>query len=361
MNHLDAGLLRRALDEPHALLAGQRRHLDGCIACRRTTARLRANAATAAAALGTTAAAFAGHAAAPAPLAAPALRPTWWAASAAAAAALALLVAAPPVRTAAASFLAVFEPREFVAVPVSRADLESLHALPDLGRYGTVRSLAAQRALDVDDPARAAQVAGIPVRVPSFVPPQLPAHPQYRVMSRSTSAFTFDAAKAAAAAAAAHRPLPPLPRGIDGTTLQATFGPAVVALYATPGERARGHRRGESSWPRLAIAQMPVPVVISNGASAAVLLDYLASQPGLPPRIAAELRAIGDPAATLPIPIPVDRAWSTPVEVQGVRGLGVGDNTGVGAGVVWQRDGYVYGVMGALPANTILAIANSLR
>jgi len=53
----------------------------------------------------------------------------------------------------------------------------------------------------------------------------------------------------------------------------------------------------------------------------------------LSPALAAEIRAIGDPDTTMPVLIPIDRAFGQPVRVQGVAGLGIGDNTGVG-GVV---------------------------
>jgi hypothetical protein len=49
------------------------------------------------------------------------------------------------------------------------------------------------------------------------------------------------------------------------------------------------------------------------------------------------------------------------VQVQGTSGLAVGDNTGIGSGVIWEKDGVVYGVAGALPESQILAIANSLQ
>jgi hypothetical protein len=41
--------------------------------------------------------------------------------------------------------------------------------------------------------------------------------------------------------------------------------------------------------------------------------------------------------------------------------MALGDNTGLGAGVVWQRDGFLYGVAGSRSERDILAIANSLR
>ncbi|MDQ2909209.1 MAG: hypothetical protein M3R44_07670 [Candidatus Eremiobacteraeota bacterium] len=286
--------------------------------------------------------------------------------SACAAVLLVVLFLGTPLRSLAAGFLAIFEPQQFVALPISSSDAEHMRALPDLAKYGTMHEIVPQRHATAVDAAHAAGLAQFPVRVPAFVPVGLPA-PEYRVISRSVSAFTFNAARAAAAAKAAGSPLPPMPAGLGGSTLEASVGPAVLALYVTPQERAsrqRARRRGEhlrGGWPKLLIAQMPVPTIASSGVSAATLVQYLAAQPGLPPQVAAELRAIGDPARTLPIPIPIDRMHAEPVTVQGARGLFVGDNTGVGAGVIWQSRGYVYGIAGTLPVRTILAVANSLH
>jgi anti-sigma factor RsiW len=101
--------------------------------------------------------------------------------------------------------------------------------------------------------------------------------------------------------------------------------------------------------------------VTSTGATVAQIEDYLLRQPGVSPSLAAEIRSIGDPETTMPIPIPIERAFGLRVTVQGVSGLGVGDNTGVGGVVVWQRGGIIYAVAGQLPQRDILAIAESLR
>lgn len=348
MKHLHPNALRRAFDEPRVLLGSQRRHLDGCIACRRRFARFAAQSAATQPALRS------------ATLRGLRLRPVLW--SAYAAAAIVLLLVATPLRTFAQSFLAIFEPRQFVALPISRADAQRLRTLPDLSKYGTTRDIVPQRRAEAGDARHAALLTRMPVRVPSFVPPGT-GMPDYRLTSRGTTAFTFSAAKAAAAAAAAGRALPPMPRGLDGSTLAATVGPIVMTIYQTPRERALHRRQGRSrdDWPKLLVAQMPAPTITSNGVSAATLIDYVAAQPGVPPQVAAALHAISDPTSTLPIPVPIDRMRAEHVIVQGAPGLMVGDNTGVGAGVIWQNNGYVYGVAGTLPVQTILAVANSLH
>ena len=75
----------------------------------------------------------------------------------------------------------------------------------------------------------------------------------------------------------------------------------------------------------------------------------------------AAIQAIGDPSTTLLIPVPIEYATSTQVTVQGVDGVALGDNTGVGSGVVWVKDGYVYVVAGSIKRDDAVAIANNLN
>jgi len=46
--------------------------------------------------------------------------------------------------------------------------------------------------------------------------------------------------------------------------------------------------------------------------------------------------------------------------VQGVDGIALGDNTGVGAGVIWIKNGVVYGVVGTIKQSDALTVANQL-
>ncbi len=364
MNHLGLGILRRELDEPQALLESQRRHLDDCSHCRLRSKTLSAHASATAAALGSSRTIVrSSSVSATAPPSHSRVPVAMW--SACAAAAIALAIVATPLRTLAQNFLAIFEPRQFVALPISRADEERLRTLPDLRRYGTMRPLVAERRANVGDAPHAALLARIPVLAPSAVP-STAGTARYEVISRQTSAFTFSAAKAAAAATAAGERLPAMPPGIDGSTLEATVGPAVVAVYGEPQQRSleaqhRGRIHAWQTFPTLMVVQMPLPVVASNGVSATAIVNYLTSQPSMPPQLVSELRAIADPASSLPIPFPIDRMHAAPVSVQNARGLGIGDDTGVGAGVIWQNRGYVYAVAGQYPMQTILSVANSLH
>ena len=151
---------------------------------------------------------------------------------------------------------------------------------------------------------------------------------------------------------------------MDGSKLFITGGPAVVTFYsdstAPTGATGATGASPFSGMPKLIVAQGRPPVVQSDG----VTVDELrlsARAARYLPQLAAQIRAIKDPSTTLPVPIPVDMATSKKVTVQGVEGIFVGDSTGLGSAVIWQKDGIVYGVAGTLTEQQVLAVANSLR
>jgi len=272
-----------------------------------------------------------------------------------AAAGLAAALALTPAGALAQNLLTVFEPQQVVAVPVSFKDLRSL---PDLRQYGTMSRMSPMSIGSPASLAAASSLSGLTLSAPSLLPSGTPSTALYRVVPRTGASFTFSAARAAAAAVAAHKSLPAMPAGLDGSTLQATIGPIVVATY---GGGDITSSKGMTGIPNLIVIEAAAPRVTSTGASARQIEDYLLEQPGISPALVSAIRNIGDPTATLPIPIPVEVATSHPVQVQGVQGIAIGDNTGIGSGVVWQKDGMVYAVAGPLTEDQDIAVANSLR
>jgi hypothetical protein len=190
-----------------------------------------------------------------------------------------------------------------------------------------------------------------------LVPAQLPtgaSAPRFGVIRQTTGTFTFSAELARQAAARLGQTPPPMPANIDGSHLYISGGPAVIEYFADT-------TRADSPYPRLIVAQGKGPVVRSDGVTVEDLQRYLLAQPGVTPELAARIRAIKDPSSTLPIPIPVDRATSKMVTVQGVSAVFVGDSTGLGSAVIWSKDGIVYGVAGTVGEAELIAIANSLH
>ena len=105
---------------------------------------------------------------------------------------------------------------------------------------------------------------------------------------------------------------------------------------------------------------MKSPKVSSSGASVQQIEDYLISLPGFPPDLAAQIRAIGDPTTTLPVPVPTGQQ-SHQVDVQGVHGLFVGDSTGLGSGMIWSKGGVLYATVGTLTESELAGVARSLH
>lgn len=281
-----------------------------------------------------------------------------WLKGLAAAATVALVATLLTVSGVAETILTIFEPKQIVAVPITMNDLRGA---PSFDAYGTLTWTEQPRPYDVPDVRTAARESGMTVLIPSNLPAGVGA-PRYGVMPKTTATFTFSAEKTRQSAAALKRTPPPMPANIDGSKLFITGGPAVVAIY-DDGTRPTETTGASpfSGMPKLIVAQGKPPVVQSDGVTVEQLQSYLLSQPGISPQLAAQVRAIKDPSSTLPVPIPVDMATSKKVTVQGVEGIFVGDSTGLGSAVIWQKDGIVYGVAGTLTEQQVLAVANSLR
>lgn len=374
--HPSDGHLRPGVDDPGALAPAVRRHVASCARCRARLSTLERDAERVRLALAAMAAPAAQGAeesdVAPARrrLAARAgaasarggKRPrlatgsaggspaTRWAAWSAAAAALVAAVAFTPVGSYATQLLTVFEPQQVVAVPLPDHPFATL---PDLRDYGTMVLPQERGPVAVADAAQAQAMTGLEAPLVKALPPGLGA-PAFEVMARATAEFTFRAAKARAAAARAGGQAPPMPPGLDGTTIRASVGPAIAVRYAPPGGGAQGAMA--SLWSAVVAA----PQVTSTGASASEIEGYLLSLPGVSPALAADIRAVQDPVHTLPLPIPAGQATSTPVRVDGVPGVAVGDRSGLYNAVVWERSGRIYAVAGPYTAAQLLAAAASV-
>lgn len=297
---------------------------------------------------------------------------------AAAGAAIIAAVALTPIGSFAQGFLTIFTPRQFAAVPVTQAELQSL---PNLDSYGTYTNSPHVAPRSASTAAAASTIAGFTVAVPGSLPASVTGAPSYRIVGGQSASFTFSAAKAKATAAQKGMTLPPMPANIDGSTVQVTTGSAVLTTYggniakyssADPtvvanlkvketAKAGTGSSVNLANLPSLVIGQTKAPVVTSTGASATDLEAYLLAQPGIDPNLAAAIKAIGDPTTVLPIPVPTDKATSHSIQVQGVTGISVADSTGIGGGIIWLKGGMVYGVAGPLTENDLLIAANSLQ
>jgi hypothetical protein len=362
--HLSDGTLRRKFDDADSLTESENRHYSACADCQARYATLADDARVVAGALAMpdikvdVASAFSRVRSAPAarprfgirlPIVRPASRPV-----------MGLLAASFIVVALVVTGIAqgiFFQPQTVQVVPVSVADLQSLNGLGD---FGTLTWTTKPEPQLVTSAAEAARVSGLHVPVVGTLPSGVSSNVTYAAMAAAVGVFTFNAATAAATAAKAGKTLPKMPAGMDGSKLTVTVGPAVVEIFGTL-NAAGATDASQLSLPQLVVGASSAPVVTSTGVTTQQLEEYLLSLPGVSPKLAAAIRAVKDPSTTLPIPIPIEYATSKSVTVQGVGGVAVGDNTGLGAGVIWIKSGTVYGVAGALKQDAILGIANGLK
>lgn len=256
--------------------------------------------------------------------------------------------------------LSVFQPTHVRAISVTPADAQALRALPPLEAFGTVRGTRSPGLDEVASASEAAQDAGFALRLPANVPAALAQAVHYQVTQRARTSFTFDQAKAAQWARQNKVALHPLPAGLNGATYTATLQPVAIVTY---GAQPRTHKseRGARRGTFLAVVQAPVPTVTSSGATLQALADWFSAQPGVSKHLVAQIKAIGDPTQTLPIPIRFDKQTAAKITVDGVQGLAIGDETGIGSAIVWTKDGKLYAVGGTLTQSQVLALADSLK
>ncbi|MEO9048297.1 MAG: hypothetical protein ABI334_01615 [Candidatus Dormiibacterota bacterium] len=251
----------------------------------------------------------------------------------------------------------VFAPNTVTPVPVTVADMQ---ALSELGAYGTFSWTTKPQLQVVTGAVEAASASGLRIPTVAKLPHGVSSTITYGAMTKAVAQFTFSADKAAAAAAQAGKPLPNMPAGMDGAQLTVTVGPAVAEIFGNLNAPASGSDVTQANLPQLVVAESSAPVASSQQVTVKQFVDYLLSQPGISPQLTAAIKGIGDPSTTLPIPIPVEYATSSSVDVQGVKGVALGDNTGVGAGVIWVKNGVVYAVAGTIKQSDAVDIANHL-
>ena len=240
------------------------------------------------------------------------------------------------------------QPHRVVVVPVPPSDAAGLAALAD---YGTIRYSAPPLTRPASDAQVAEAEAGYPPLSTGAIPTGVPRSASYRVSPAYTITFTFSAEKARAAAQRRHQPVVPMPADIDGASLYVDIGAIVYAEFGIASGRP----------PLLGTARMKTPTVRSSGVTIRRLQDYLLSQPGISPGLAARIRGIDDPAHTLPVPVLSADAMPEPIEVQGVTGSLLEHSAVDGAVVVWVKDGFVYGVYGSSSVGDLRAAAESAR
>lgn len=352
MTHPDNGELRRMLDEPEAVNDGVRRHVEECESCRAHVALLRSDADSAKALLSGNVAVDTARAYERVRVHASAHeRRNYYAplSALATAAAFAAALIFTPLGGYASSLLTIFEPTHFVPIQVSRTDLRSLHLLPQADDVGTQRVVAKPQKHVFDSIAQAQKQAGFALRTPSALPSGFGVVRSFFGYTPGEMTFTFNAAKARAFVHRSHKQLPPMPPSLDGTTVRVKTGYAFNAHYEAPRSRY------------FELVEVQAPRVTSTGASLDTLEKYLLSLPNVTPELAKQIRALGDIRNTVPVPVQIDKQTAQHVSIDGADGLAIGDNTGLGAGVMWEKNGILYVVAGPVTMDDVMTVAHGLK
>ena len=113
--------------------------------------------------------------------------------------------------------------------------------------------------------------------------------------------------------------------------------------------------------PALVVGRAVAPTASSSGVPFEVVRDYLLQLPGLPERVAGQLRTFTADGSTLPLPVPVDRVSTRSAEVDGAPATVLSTRGRTLAAVVWVTDGVVTVVAGALDDDEVLTVARTLR
>jgi hypothetical protein len=359
-------MLRRVHDDSFAASNDERAHLAGCDRCRQRmgdvvrdaqlATRLFAGEADGRTAVEPALTRLRGRVASGAststgaPAAPRRIRSRRWALSVIAAPVLAVVLV---VSANAAGWLSIFSPTTVAPISLTVGDVTGL---PDLSGYGTMH-VNKPDSREVGSAAAAAAATGLPVLRPSSLPADVPGQVHWQVIGMGSATFTLDPSAANAAAARAGRAAPKIPSSLAGASVTVNAGPGVVAVY---GGSATAGDLGSAGAPALIIGEGMRPTASTNGATLAQLEDFLVSQPSISPQLAAEIRAIGQPASTLPIPVIAGVMTSQTITIDGVQGVVTGDSTGLGTAVIWEKDGIVRVVAGAIAKSEVVSIAQSL-
>jgi len=269
----------------------------------------------------------------------------------------------PEGRAAAAGFLAQFRSQQVTAINISpQSQAEIMGTLKALGNLGTVKSpTASVRAnglprlensttVTLDD-ARKQFRFPILTPNPSLLPAGMDPTPRLQITQANEIRFTFDKNMARKFYDSTGHPDVNLPDKFDGATLVVSMPSAVLLQYGNKDTR-EALIVGEAG---------ELEISVDGKVSLDEMRDFLLSLPGLPKEVTDQLKVIRNWKETLPLPIPTDRVNWKAETFNGVPGLLLNDNTGVGSAAIWQSNGQLFGVAGSLKKDDLKKVAESLH
>lgn len=359
MPHPSEGVLRRLLDEPRGVAEIDREHVAGCPQCLSGLVDARQDASLVHAALAFDQAQVVDVAAAWQRLATatpatgsrraaqPRARRSAGFLRRPAVAGLAVAVVLTGAGTAAANdWLPFFRTAQVAPVSITTDDLI---ALPDLSAYGDVALTGDPDVHEVPDAAAAEAETGLDVPAVTDLPPGIDSEPVYSVGAQVSAVFTFSAERAAGAATEAGEELPPVPPGLDASSVRLDAGPGVAQVWTS-----------SAGAPALLVGRAVAPTAFSSGVPFETVRDYVLSLPGLPAEVAAQLRMFAADGSTLPLPVPADQVITTTALVNGAPATVLSTPDRTLSAVVWVDDAMMTVVAGSLDSDEVLAVAREL-
>jgi hypothetical protein len=274
-----------------------------------------------------------------------------------------VLFTLPAVRATAQQVLDLFRVQEFAPVQVSAERLEQLRT-----KTGSFEQLlGGQHAVEEHPPGppqaftsvdAAAAAAGFTPATPEILPRQIALDTVF--VSREGSArFTVDTKPLRELMEAFDVRDLTLPPGLDGGTVSLHTSPMVVQRYRNP------------RFTKVALLQSKSPEVsLPAGTDLSRLGEIALRLFGLDPAEASRLARAIDWRSTLVVPVVASATSYRQVTVNGDRGLFMESNDTVlpdgrpqkgGAVVMWNRNGYVYALVGNLDRFTIMQMAESVH
>ncbi len=352
MTHATTAELRRMVDDPWAVRESSRSHARSCERCTRRRQRMEADAAAVAArlpdleedAIGSDLAwarlkrdLDSGRPAHAGPVRR--RRPSRRALTIGAVG----IAALGATSAAAAEVVTVLSPTQVAPIQLGQSDLSALlQALPT----ATLTQTSTGPSYQVGSLAQAEADTGLTVALPTRLPNGVSGSPSISV--EPAADLTLGFGRGTTGPSVGHGSVP---AWLVGTTLRIDAGPAVLVTYHGG--------TGSADLPALAVGAAKAPVLTATGATPQSIEDYVLSQPGVSPALAAEVRVLGAPGAVLPVPIPSGASVSDAV-VGGAAAVVLADPSGFASGVIWEHGGTVRAVGGLVSTAEALQVADEL-
>ncbi len=276
--------------------------------------------------------------------------------------ALVLLVVAvsftfEPVRVAAGDILSIFRVQEFAVIPVGPEQMERME---EIGRLLEENYFLSEPIM-VEEPEvetiatlrEASVAAGFAARAPEYLPEDFAPAEGIEVTGPGSAQVTVDVELARSLFVMA---------GLDPALLPDSLGAQPLAVSLFPMVKQTWLYQSRTA---LTFLQGPSPVVgfpddVDPAALGAAALQLL----GMSEREAERVSKAIDWTTTLVLPIPTDFVSFREVTIDGTTGLVLSeeyDHLGSHSALMWQKDGIVYFMQGNLQMSHLMDVADSIR